>query len=184
MPALLRYFAYGSNLNARAVTEWCRHHGKKPPPLKTGRPAVLHNYRLCFPLYSETWAGGIADVAYDPGKSVSGAIFDLTEADFAILDEKVGRKISPAGKEIGLYRRIDISVQPLSKAEPVTAVTYQGCQPEKNHIPPSQYYMELVLEGAFAQGLSMMWIAHLSTFRTQATRRPRPPGYGDSAPRM
>ena len=25
------YFAYGSNLQFRAVTEWCRHYGHRPP---------------------------------------------------------------------------------------------------------------------------------------------------------
>src|SRR4051794_18766294 len=49
------YFAYGSNLNARAVTEWCRHHGHRPITLQGGRPGVLDNYRLGFPIYSEYW---------------------------------------------------------------------------------------------------------------------------------
>ena len=30
------YFAYGSNLNSRAVAEWCRHYGFRPPSLKPG----------------------------------------------------------------------------------------------------------------------------------------------------
>ena len=56
------YFAYGSNLNARAVSDWCRHFGHRAPNLKPGRPAVLDNYRLGFPIYSEYWGGGIADI--------------------------------------------------------------------------------------------------------------------------
>ena len=44
---------------------------------KAGRPAVLDNYRLGFPIFSEYWGGGIADIVYDPGKYVSGALFDL-----------------------------------------------------------------------------------------------------------
>jgi hypothetical protein len=65
------YFAYGSNLNAAAVTEWCRHYAHKTPALRNGRAAVLDNYRLCFPLFSEYWGGGIADIIYDPGKYVA-----------------------------------------------------------------------------------------------------------------
>ena len=61
------YFAYGSNLNAASVTEWARHYGHKPPAMKNGRAAVLDNYRLCFPLYSEYWGGGVGDIVYDPG---------------------------------------------------------------------------------------------------------------------
>src|SRR5215471_13742366 len=87
------YFAYGSNLNAAAVTEWCRHFKHKPVSLKSGRAGVLDHYRLCFPLYSEYWGGGVADIIYDPGKYVAGAIFELTAAEMALLDEKVGRKL-------------------------------------------------------------------------------------------
>ncbi len=32
------YFAYGSNLNSRAVAEWCRHYGYRPPALRLGKP--------------------------------------------------------------------------------------------------------------------------------------------------
>ena len=85
------YFAYGSNLNSRAVAEWCRHFGHRPPPMKPGKPAVLDNYRLSFPIFSEYWGGGIADIVYDPGKYVGGAVFDLSDADLNILDQKVGR---------------------------------------------------------------------------------------------
>ena len=46
------YFAYGSNLNSRAVAEWARHHGHRPPAMKPGKPAVLDNYRLCFAIFS------------------------------------------------------------------------------------------------------------------------------------
>ena len=70
------YFAYGSNLNIRAVTEWCRHYGHRAPTLKPGKPAVLDNYRLCFPIFSEYFGGGIADIVYDPGKYVAGVLFD------------------------------------------------------------------------------------------------------------
>ena len=61
------YFAYGSNLNYRAVAEWCRHCGLRAPAMKAARPAVLDNYRLCFPIYSEYWGGGIADIASTNG---------------------------------------------------------------------------------------------------------------------
>lgn len=179
------YFAYGSNLNARAVAEWCRHYGHRAPAaLKSGKPAVLDNYRLCFPIFSEYWGGGIADIAYDPGKYVAGALFDLGEADLKVLDQKVGRKLIEGDKEVGVYRRIEVKVSPLGKGEPVRAMTYHGLNIEKYHIPPTQHYMELVVQGAYSFGLSMMWIAYLQSFSTQVGRKPRPPGYGDAASRM
>lgn len=177
------YFAYGSNLNARAVSEWCRHFGHRPPNLKSGRPAVLDNYRLGFSIYSEYWGGGIADIVYDPGKYVSGVLFDLTEADLSVLDLKVQRKFE-SGKEAGIYSRIEAKVAPLGKGEPVMAVTYQGTSSERYHIPPTQHYMDLLIQGAYAYGLSMMWIAYLQSFSTQVGRKPRPPSLGDAAPRL
>lgn len=177
------YFAYGSNLNARAVSDWCRHFCHRAPNLKPGKPAVLDNYRLGFSIYSEYWGGGIADIVYDPGKYVSGALFELTEADLAVLDQKVGRRVE-GGKEVGVYRRLDVKVAPLGKGEPVTAVTYQGTSAERYHIPPTQHYMDLVIQGAYSYGLSMMWISYLQSFSTQVGRKPRPPGVGDVAPRL
>ena len=180
------YFAYGSNLNSRAVAEWCRHFGFRPPPMKPGKPAVLDNYRLSFPIFSEYWGGGIADIVYDPGKYVGGAVFDLSDADLNILDQKVGRKLDPAGKEIGIYKRIEVEVSPLGKGQPMRAITYQGVNVERYDIPPTQHYMDLVIQGAYSFGLSMMWIAYLQSFSTQAGRKPRPPqpGTGDAAPRL
>jgi gamma-glutamylcyclotransferase len=178
------YFAYGSNLNTKAVAEWCRHHGHRAPAMKTGRSGVLDNYRLCFPIFSEYWGGGIADIVYDPGKYVAGALFDLTENDLKVLDQKVGRKVDAAGKELGVYKRIEVKVAPLARGEPVMAITYQGINADRFHIPPTQHYMDSVIQGAYGYGLSMMWIAYLQSFSTQTGRKPRGPGLGDAASKM
>jgi hypothetical protein len=178
------YFAYGSNLNYQAVAEWCRHYGHAAPNLKKGRAAVLANYRLCFPIYSEYWGGGIADIEYDPGKSIAGVLFNLTEAELAVLDQKVERKLDATGREIGTYRRMEVKVSPQAKGELVPAVTYQGLNVERYHIPPTRHYMDLLIAGAYASGLSMMWISYLQSFSTQTGRKPRPPGLGDAAARL
>jgi hypothetical protein len=178
------YFAYGSNLNARAVAEWCRHHGHKPPAMKTGKPGVLDNYRLCFPIFSEYWGGGIGDIVYDPGKYVAGALFDLSDNELKVLDLKVGRKLDSGGKEVGVYKRIEVQVAPLQRGEKITAMTYQGTNADRYHIPPTQHYMDLVIQGAYGFGLSMMWIAYLQSFGTQVGRKPRGPGWGDAASKM
>lgn len=167
------YFAYGSNLNIAAVAAWCRDHGLRTPNLKSPKPAVLDNHRLCFPVYSEYWGGGTGDIVYDPGKYVAGALFELTEADLKILDMKVDRRLE-GDREVGTYKRIEVKVSPLGKGEPVMAVTYQGVNIEKYHIPPTRRYMELVIQGAYNVGLSMMWIAYLQSFSTQEGRVRRP----------
>lgn len=170
------YFAYGSNLNARAVSEWCKHHGHRAPAMKHGKSAVLDNYRLCFPIYSEYWGGGIADIVYDPGKYVAGVLFELPDAEMKILDAKIGRKVDEQGRETGVFKRIEVTVAPLGKREPVKAIAYQGVTAEKYHIPPTQFYMDLVVQGAYAHGLSMMWISYIQSFSIQPGRKPRPGG--------
>ena len=167
------YFAYGSNLNARAVDDWCRHHGHRRIGLQGGRPVVLDNYRLGFPIYSEYWGGGIADIVYDPGKYVMGALFDLSAPELDLLDLKVGRERDRAGREIGVYQRVEVKVAPLGKGEPVVAMTYQGVSADRNHIPPTRHYMDLLKQGACIQGLSTMWLSYLSSFDTQPGRKPR-----------
>ena len=178
------YFAYGSNLNARAVSEWCRHYGHRPPGLKQGRSAVLDNYRLCFSIFSEYWGGGVGDIVYDPGKYVAGALFEVTEAELKVLDQKVDRKVDSSGKELGTYKQIEVTVAPRGKFPPVKAITYQGITVEKYHIPPTQHYMDLVLQGVYGYGMSIMWISYLQSFSTQVGRKPRPPGYENSGPKI
>ncbi len=101
-----------------------------------------------------------------------------------MLDQKVGRKLDNAGKEIGVYKRIEVKVAPLERGEAVTAITYQGVSMDRYHIPPTQHYMDVVIQGAYSFGLSMMWIAYLQSFSTQVGRKPRPPGPGQGAPRL
>jgi hypothetical protein len=101
-----------------------------------------------------------------------------------VLDAKVNRKLDPADKEIGTYKRIDIRVAPLGKGDALKAITYQGTSTDRYHIPPTQHYMDLVIQGAYSFGLSMMWISYLQSFSTQVGRKPRPPGLGDAAPRL
>lgn len=168
------YFAYGSNLNISAVAEWCRHTGHRTPNMRPGKPAVLDNYRLCFPIFSEYWGGGTGDIVYDPGKYVAGALFELNETEMKTLDLKINRKLE-GEKEVGIYKRIPIRVSPLGKSEPVQAITYQGVNIEKYHIPPTKHYMDLLIQGAYNVGLSMMWIAYLQSFSIQDGKAPTGP---------
>lgn len=142
--------------------------------MKQGKSAVLDNYRLCFPIYSLYWGGGTADVVYDPGKSVCGVLFELSENDLRTLDHKVERRVD-GDREIGVYKRIDVTVSPFGKGVPIKAVTYQGVSVEKNHIPPTRNYMDLLIQGAYTQGVSLMWISYLQSFTVQGSRVPRPP---------
>ncbi len=173
--SFMLYFAYGSNLNYRSVADWARHYGHKPPALRGGRPAILDNYRLAFPVFSEYWGGGTADIVPEPGKSVSGAVFELGESDWETLDAKVRRHVEDGGTETGVYKKINVVVRPLGRGPTMKAMTYQGVQQEAFHIPPTQNYLDLLVTGAFEHGLSAMWVSYLKTFSTQGARDPKPP---------
>jgi hypothetical protein len=168
------YFAYGSNLDAKAVAGWCRHHGHRPLQLQGGKPAVLDNYRLGFPIFSEYWGGGMADIVYGPGKYVMGVLFDLAAQELDLLDRKVGRRLDASGRDVGVYQRTEVKVAPLGKGAPVRAMTYQGVSLDRNHVPPTQNYMDMLIHGACAHGLSTMWVSYLQSFDTQPGRKPRP----------
>ena len=103
-------------------------------------------------------------------------MFDLSEAELAVLDAKVNRKLDASGKEVGTYQRIEIKASHLGKTDEVAAVTYQGVSAERYHIPPTQHYMDLVIQGAYSFGLSMMWISYLQSFPLQQGRKPKKPG--------
>jgi hypothetical protein len=59
---------------------------------------------------------------------------------------------------------------------------YQGLNVERYHIPPTKHYMDLVIQGAYQHGVSIMWISYLQSFSTQAARKPRPPGASKTLP--
>ena len=75
----------------------------------------------------------IKDVITD-ARMAAGALFEMTEADLAVLDLKVGRK-PEHGKEVGTYRRIEVKVAPLGKGDPLQAITYQGTSTDRYQIP-------------------------------------------------
>ena len=80
--------------------------------------------------------------------------------------------------------RINVRVSPLGKGEPSDALTYTGVSVEKYHIPPTRHYMDLMIQGIYTHGLSMMWISYLQSFSTQPGRSSKPPSAGDAAARL
>jgi gamma-glutamylcyclotransferase (GGCT)/AIG2-like uncharacterized protein YtfP len=82
------YFAYGSNLNLRAMAYRC----PRAKPLTVAR---LDGYRLVFRRY--------ADISPDPKGTVWGALFDLTPACLHVLDKY-------EDEASNLYRKITVTV--------------------------------------------------------------------------
>jgi hypothetical protein len=152
---MIRYFAYGSDLHRDAIADWCKHADRPLPRREDVRPAVLTHHRICFPIHEAFWQGGIADIVPEPGKSVSGALMEISNHGFETLERMAGRSLA---------RRTTVRVTPYAGGPPVEAITFRIGQPDVRHMPPSVRYLERLTEAAAEMGLSMMWVMHLQSF--------------------
>jgi hypothetical protein len=154
---MIRYFAYGFDLNFDSIADWCMHADRPLPRRENLRPAVLAHHRLCFPAYEPFWQGGVADIAQQPGKMVSGALMELSCHGLETLERMPGRSRS---------QRTTVWVTPYVGGPPVEAVTFRTGLPDISFIPPSQRDLHRLTQAAADVGLSMMWVMHLQSFRT------------------
>ncbi len=150
----MKYFAYGIDLDMRTLVEWTKEHGTPVPDRSLIGPASLANHRLCFPIYSDAWQGGVADVAPAPGKQTAGVLFDVSERSLKLLDRFFGESFVRTKVHVNLYR----------SPAPVEAITYQSTVHDTRQFPPSDVYLDRLTSGAYAFGLSTLWIMQLQSF--------------------
>jgi hypothetical protein len=152
---MIRYFAYGSDLHRDSIADWCRHADRPLPRRDELRPAVLTHHRICFPTHEAFWRGGVADIVPQPGKSVSGALMQISHHGLETLERMAGRSRS---------QRTLVRVTPYAGGPPVEAITFRIGLPDLRHVPPSARYLERLTAAAAEIGLSMMWVMHLRSF--------------------
>jgi gamma-glutamylcyclotransferase len=152
---VIRYFAYGSDLHRDSIADWCKLADRPLPRRDDLRPAVLTNHRICFPAHETFWQGGVADIVSAPGKSVSGALMEISAHGLETLERMPGRSRS---------NRMIVRVTPYAGGPPVEAITFRIGQPDLFHVPPTTLYLERLTEAAAEIGLSMMWVMHLQSF--------------------
>ena len=120
----LRYFAYGSNLDADQMRARC----------PSSRPLVrarLTHHRLGFTYFSTRWDGGAADVIPDSEDEVWGAVYELDERDLGLLD----------GFERG-YDRVHLEVRG-DGGDLYRTTSY--CVRSKRDFAPHRVYVEKML---------------------------------------
>jgi gamma-glutamylcyclotransferase len=154
---MIRYFAYGSDLHRDSIVDWCRFSQRALPRREELRPAVLAHHRICFPTYDEFWRGGVADIVPSPGKTVSGALMELSGHGLETLERLANRCRA---------RRTIVRVSTYTGGHPVEAITFRMGHGDALHVPPSALYMKRLAEAASEIGLSMMWVMHLHSFLT------------------
>ena len=147
-PRVFRYFAYGSNLSGARLHESC-------PSARLETTARLPGYRLAFTRRSERWGGGVADIRPDAGTEVQGVVWRIDGADGDALDRQEGVDATPPR-----YRRIEVDVT-TAEGEVLNCLAYQVVEPQAPHIAPSAAYLDTMLRGARAAGLSGAYVARI-----------------------
>ncbi len=150
------WFVYGSSLDRGAFEEWAEHHGYAVPELSRARPARLHGYRLAFDVLSRHWGGAVASLTEAPGEWVEGLALPMPGAARGLVDHKEGA-IS------GLYRAFSVEVKPLGGGAPLPASAYRAADDRRlpSEEAPSRGFVETLVRGAHAFGLSPEWVASL-----------------------
>jgi gamma-glutamylcyclotransferase (GGCT)/AIG2-like uncharacterized protein YtfP len=137
------YAAYGSNMDPEQMRRRCPH----SPVRGTG---WLEGWRLTFGGEDLGWEGALATLVEDAGSRVFVALYDLSEADEAHLDQW-------EGADIGLYRKIRLRVATLDGdvlAWLYVLDAYEGGL-------PSARYLGILADAAEVAGAPADYVAEL-----------------------
>jgi len=137
------YAAYGSNLDSRQMQRRAPH----SPPCGTG---WLTGWRLTFGGEDLSWQGALATIVEDPTSEVYVALYDVTAADEALLDEW-------EGTGLGVYRKIRVRVHTMDGEETAWVYVVDGYE---GGLPTAPYLGELA-EAAQAAGAPDDYVAAL-----------------------
>jgi hypothetical protein len=149
------WFIYGSSLDRDAFAHWAGEHGYRVPDFAAARPARLDGFRLAFDVQSRFWGGAVASLREAPGESVEGLALPMPGDARGLVDHKEGA-IS------GLYAPFAVQVTPLDGGASIEAVAYRAARPADREMAPSPGFVQTLVKGARASGLSEAWVARLS----------------------
>ncbi len=127
------YAAYGSNLDSRRMGRMAPH----SPPCGTG---WLSGWRLTFGGEDLSWQGALATVVEDAGHQVYVALYDVTPADEASLDEW-------EGSGLGAYRKVRVRVHTLDGEQTAWVYVVDGYE---GGLPTASYLGEIADAADFA----------------------------------
>jgi hypothetical protein len=156
--AAFTWFVYGSSLDREAFAAWAADHGYRVPDFSAARPARLPGFRIAFDAPSRMWGGAVASLAEAPGDAVEGLAVPMPPEGRGLVDHKEGA-IS------GLYEPFPAMLE--TSAGPAAAVAYRVAAARRlaGEAPPAPAYLEVLLRGARAAGLSGAWVARLEALR-------------------
>jgi hypothetical protein len=162
------YFAFGSNLDPDQIAERCPHH-------RVVGLAALRDHRLGFPLFSNSWGGGVASVQLHHGDAVWGIVYDLTDDDLEALDGFEGFRAS--GNQHNVHDRTTVTVD-LERPDDGSIPRRVRCETyiarPSNPSPPSRRYLDTIVKGARHHRLPEEYIAAISVLpvKTEESETP------------
>lgn len=132
------YFAYGSNLSATAWRRYCEERGVSPQGLVFSRAAWLPDWEVSFQFRSRSRRGGALTIHPRMGTAVPGALFEVDEDTWSLLDKK-------EGLATGVYARVEIIVLDEQGRE-WACTTYEVTKASRTEAPiePAEGYHETV----------------------------------------
>jgi hypothetical protein len=160
----MRYFAYGSALDAAHVAAWAKDHGQPASFLGDGIVAALDDHQLAFTLASRYWGGQVGNLEPVSGSVVWGVMFELDEVGAEAIRAKEGVKT-------GLSREITVEVRLVAGGDEsatlqlIEAQAFVAANPGPPG-PPSTRWLDSVIAGGRAHGLPASWITSLEALRT------------------
>jgi gamma-glutamylcyclotransferase (GGCT)/AIG2-like uncharacterized protein YtfP len=140
------YFAYGTNMNAADLQQWCDREGFTYPLGNKVANAWLPDMRQVFNYFSQNRGGGVSNLRHRTGQATPGVLYEILPGGWTTLDAREG---APR-----VYKRLPVVVLAEDGRE-YRAVTYQAdpAMIEGNFVPPHPDYLAAVQEALAAHGL-------------------------------
>jgi hypothetical protein len=132
---MLRYFAYGANIDPDRMA------GRVPEAVVVG-PGHVERFGVEFTIRDREWGGGVLNAREDPDSVLWGVLYEGPAEAFAVLDTFVG--------DSAQLEKAEVTV--VTDAGSVAAVTYRVI-PIANYVRPSDRYLTHVSRAMKAQGL-------------------------------
>ena len=156
------YFAYGSNMDKDDLDKWCIDHNHPIIEFLDVEPARLYGYKLCFNYFSKSRKAGAANLMITSKEYfVDGLLIKLNDDAKKIIRKKENYPYS--------YNEYPITVETFKGELIKNALTYKviKSREEKEHKPPTKYYMNLIIKNAKKYGFHLDYIKYLESLETK-----------------
>lgn len=147
------YFAYGSNMNSKRMSNACKN-GK----YKFLEKYKLKDYRFEYNGHSQTWDGPTGDVIEESSRQVLGILYEIDELCKTELDISEGYR-EKREMSLNIYKCIDVLVTSVDDKDEKPALTYAHVKIRKKEILNCKY-KDIIIDGARERGLHEDYIAN------------------------